>query len=229
MDWWRDQSGNARDLRSAGATYNNYFTGIQNGLPAVRFDGAERFSSNSAGIAASAYITASAGTVFVVAGALVTSTDTATSYDNDGIWGASGGYAGTFFRQSTPYGYFFNWDGSEDKASLGSNPGSGWHIYTWMHGSGNVYGGMDDTRTSSLVSAASGNTSDLTGVFLLGVGYTNMIQGDFGEVVTYNTALSEDDRKLCETYLATRWGITLPYGAAAPVFNPLPLQHLLVR
>lgn len=214
---WLDQSGNARHFTPGPAQSPTYRTGIQNGLPVVRFDGSDdRLDASASGNVLSNFITASAGTVFVVAGNLTVGTNASAVYQNDPLWADLGGYVGIHFRTGSPYVQMYNYDGTEDVAQFTSNP-TGWNVYTWMHSGGSVYGGISDTRDASLQSAASGDTANTGNHVLLGSGYagTAYLACDIGEIVFYNTALSEADRKTCEEYLAEKWAITLPYGGDA--------------
>lgn len=77
-----------------------------------------------------------------------------------------------------------------------------------------LYVGVSDTRTASLSAGASGATtpSGTYSSLLGGLGGRAFNAGDFlAEVVFYPTELSEADRKLTEQYLASKYGITLPY------------------
>lgn len=106
-----------------------------------------------------------------------------------------------------------NYDGSLDSTAALTMTNNTPYIGTWLHTGGNVSFGMNDTRTASLVSAASGNTSIAAGddLFMLGSTASLFMDGYVAEVVAWNTALTEADRQSWERWLAHKYGITLPY------------------
>lgn len=96
------------------------------------------------------------------------------------------------------------------------------HIWTGNGGAdpnwtGYSYTGLSDTRTASLVSAnATGNwTGDSTYTFNIGAYATGSASyawdGGIAEIVIFLPQISEDNRKLMETWLAWKHGLTLPY------------------
>jgi hypothetical protein len=103
------------------------------------------------------------------------------------------------------------WTGSSRQATKAFAYGAG-KVLTWHHAAGTLYSGVNDTRTASMGSIAAGD-------MLTGAGYLNIVagtpgnylDGDLAELIFYPTALSEADRKATETYLALKYGITLPY------------------
>jgi hypothetical protein len=99
-----------------------------------------------------------------------------------------------------------------------------WHITTHILASngaadpswnGQAYTGVDDTRTASLTSAnATGNLSAATAVFAVGTNGVGSFpwNGYIAEIVIFEPTLNEDARKQVETWLAVKYGKTLPYS-----------------
>lgn len=181
-----------------------------NGKSALRFDGVDDYF---AGLPISAYITASAYHAFIVAkGASNVSNLT------KGFWTDAGGFA-ALLQKNTGAAVAYNWDGNADTAEA---PGTlnVWTLYTSRHGAGmigvKVNGGTE-------VTAASGNTSLVSGLFYLGrYQGQGFLQCDIAEVAFINEYLSAADAALMEGYLAWKYGLqgnlpmNHPYKAAAP-------------
>lgn len=201
---WNDQSGNARNLSqgTAGAR-PTYRTGIRNGLPVVRFGGATD-DDFMIGVALSNFFTAGAKTAIGV----VMQANSALHV----IIGDATAAADTRMRLSSGLVEYTNDDGAADTVTLAATAAN-YHIATWLHSSGSIYVGATDTRTASMSTVASGNTSTLTADLWLGseAAGANFLDGDIAELAIFNVALSEADRKQIEKYLAYRWGFTLPY------------------
>lgn len=198
---WKDQSGNARHLVTTGSP-PTWESNEINGLPILRSVAASSQELQTTGFTLADFVTAGAKTVFVVA----KSTTGGILYANDNIAGQT-----AFGINGTPATLtVFGYDGTVDTASKGgltSNP----TIVTALHSSGNFYAGVTDTRTASMGSAASGDTSVLTQPLVVFRDRGTFGTHDIGEILIWNVALSESDRQSVERYLAARWGITLPY------------------
>lgn len=105
-----------------------------------------------------------------------------------------------------------NYDGSQDVADKASLTMTSWMIITRMNNGSNVLIGHNDTRTASLTSTASGNTSfgANCNLHIRNVPATyNALQ--VAEIAHFNVALSEANRQEIERRLAFKFGITLPY------------------
>ena len=111
--------------------------------------------------------------------------------------------------------YFSAKDYNNDQALISSTPtpAAGFHIWAGDHlGSSGVKHGylnneLAGTDTSGDVSTVAGNT--------LFIGNSNpaatySLMGAIGEILCYNSVLSESDRLAVSEYLAEKWAITLP-------------------
>jgi hypothetical protein len=88
---------------------------------------------------------------------------------------------------------------SESRALLYRNGGS--------NSGTNVTGGPFDGGTVSTGNAGRNFTMSGTGT-ATGASSAAFFNGDIGEIIIYNSALSDADRGLVESYLASRWGIS---------------------
>ena len=122
----------------------------------------------------------------------------------DGATYATVAYFNSSYSSSSVY------DTALHVASIAGDATGALHIYTYMNDGSAVFHGRNDTRTASLASAlgsmAAGGVN-LTIYDTLGSGRS----GRYYEILTYPTVLSEADRKTTEQYLASKYGITLPY------------------
>lgn len=180
---WGDTSGNGHDATAAGDP--EVVLNVQNGLPVVRFDGSDRMKINHT------YIT---GSAFIVA-----KYDGTTFDDHDGLYGAATGYGG-----AEQY-----WGGGLNGSTWGNEPAGGFYNSKYLNGSlshtaltdpaaFNLYSGVDSTPASF-------------DSWALGVdrGWTTSRRwdGDIAEVIVYDDALSDFDRKGVEVYLDEKWGL----------------------
>lgn len=203
---WGDQSGNNRHFVTG--TAPTWRSGIVNGLPVLRFVSGSSQQLVTTGFALSLFITASAYTAFMV---MKKTTTGAT----DGHWYADDNIASqnAISGSSDAADDFLvrNYDGTADTVTKAASLASGFHILTAAHSGGNILAGVDDTRTASLQSAASGDTSVLTQVLTVGRDRGAFGSFDCAEFIIYNAALTEAERQVVERYLAAKYGITLPY------------------
>lgn len=148
-----------------------------------------------------------AGTVFAVVNAPVINASPRC------IWGDNAGYISScLYDSSGAKAHAYVYDGAAKLASKAVTQAEP-HIVSWLHYSGGLYSGVDDTRTASMATVAAGDMQAAAGFFILlgGTGPGQYLDGKLAEVIFYNTALTETNRKLTEQYLANKYGITLPY------------------
>lgn len=201
---WNDKSVNGRNL-SQGTAGNRptYRTGILNSKPVIRFGGGTDDDFMLGG-AASLFFTNSAFTIFMIGKHAANLTagwlgSDSTSY----IWGE-------WSTTGTVSGIANN-DGGIDTATIAGLSSGTYYILTGMHSAGSLYSGANDTRTASMGSVASGNTTSVAENLWVGRRGGNYLDGDIAELLIYNVVLSEADRQLVERYLASIYAITLPY------------------
>jgi len=203
-----DKSGAGRNFFQATSSNRpTRKTGVQNGLDAIRFDGTnDRMQTSQA---FSSFVDSNQGTVFVVCKATSVDTDSGTQPSNDVVLTEAGGAHGFVMLRSNDTAAAFGFGVSPfayTTASLTYVPGS-WKVFSTLHdgtdlafhiNSGSPATGALATRNfvaNSLVLGANNNVSQF-------------FDGDVGEIITYNVALSSGDRAKVETYLMDKWGIS---------------------
>jgi hypothetical protein len=200
---WVDQSGQGNDF-AATANPPLWKNNIHNGWPALEFLNASQQSMVSP-VNADVMLTTTAKTIFMVVS--INASPRGIYYCNDDTDNQNA-FAGA--KQAGALVHSSNWDGNNDIATKAYTEGD-LYIHTHLHGGGNVYCGVSDTRTASLGSAATGATSDMNTPIFIGRDRGSWGECDISELLFYNVALSEANRKLVEQYLAAKYFITLPY------------------
>lgn len=163
-------------------------------------------------------MTAGAGTVFTVVKPTSITTNAANPWENNAAWGDQNRYNGLVFKSATPSVLSWLWDGSAggDVAEKAITLGE-WFIHTYLHAGNTLYSGTTDTRTASMQATSNANSvTNLTGVMNIGshrdlAVSENHLRGDLAEVIFFNYVLTEVERQQVETYLAVKYGFTLPY------------------
>jgi hypothetical protein len=199
---WPDRSGNGNDFArvAAGAVYKD---AIQNSNGVLRFTQASAQSYVSAATWGD-FCTSGQFQLLIALKVSVASNDAAI-YNNPGFCD-SGGYIGLHFKDASGLNsVFYNYDGSEDTTGTTDLALGTWGQVAIAHDNVNqrvrVNGG-------SAVTGASGATADLTNTVRLGRGFTtNYWTADVGEVLMYDSMLSDADRAQVEDYLASKWGL----------------------
>lgn len=213
---WDDESGNANHA-TQGTTANKPLLklAIQNGKPVVRFDGTDDSLSLSTGL----------GMLRNVAGAsLFAVYSSSTVTDEVAINISVGTTAKAFrvglFRNRTPRDHVVGVRRLDADAIV--NVGGGTlsvgvisiDVGIIDYSNGDIYFYKNgNLLESNLTDLSAGNTSD-TDSLAIDIGNItanagNDLNGDIGEILVYNVALSNSDRQSVESYLSDKYGITL--------------------
>lgn len=208
---WQDQSGTGNHISQStsgnrGALYSN----LLNGLPGVRLGGTAFLQGALTGALSQPY------TVIAVARieAIMVNLATATLVDGDDSTNRARLEAIT----GTPPRWRMNAGANLAGAVATVNPN--WHVFTATY-NGNSSAlrtdGADDASGAAGANALDGITvgGNYAGSAILG--------GLVGEVLVYSGALSAPSVQAVENYLATRWGLSLPYGSAFALADPTTL------
>jgi len=180
---WPDTSGNGH--HAAAASDPAVVMNVQNGLPVVRFD-ADDYTTVAH--------TYTCGTAFAVA-----EYDHATFNGYDGLYGdATASGAGGLY-----------WGGTSGSAEWGNEVGSPFYGTKYLNGT------LDNTAltapgTFNLYSAVDATPNSSTSWRVGGDrvwGGTRSWEGDIAELIVYEEALSDFDRKGVEVYLDEKWGL----------------------
>ena len=188
INTWADSSGNGYDATNTDNP--TVVAGAQNGLAVVNFDGNDYFSIPK---------TYTIGTAFSVAKYqrntdLPTPTTTFNFYDGLFAGDGSAGGAGTEIY----------WSGTRNSTALWNETAldrrylNGTLSEQGAPGSFNLYSGVDDS------------TQTLPGYRIGGdrtFGAGRAWEGDIAEIILFDTALSDVDRKGVEVYLDEKWGL----------------------
>lgn len=195
---WDDASGNGRHvLQATAANQPLYKTAILNGLPVVRFDG-----SNDRLVSA-AFAQPQEWTVCAVA--KTTSTASLQSIvDTD-----SGSRHAQLLRANTAVeSIAFSAAGSAFTDSETATP-TNFNVLTARRDSTTVQVFVNGTSAGS--TATTGTPSSVTTVFQLGCtgAGSQFLTGDIAEAIYFGSALSTTDRQRVQTYLGTKYNITV--------------------
>jgi hypothetical protein len=200
-----DKTGNNRHFRASTAgTRPIRKTAVQNGRDAIRFDGSNDRMFSSADFDDAFSSTAS--TCFIVAKATAVTTNNAVIYENEVVLSETGGLHSWFVLKSDDTVASSGFDSDDRVASLTYIPGS-WVVLTSWHDGSNIFASINGgTPASTALGTRTGTTFALN----LGADYsqTYFFNGDVGEIIAYNQALSSGNRSAVQSDLMTKWGIS---------------------
>lgn len=197
--WPTSQAGgtNMDLVQSTGTKQPVYFTGVQNGLPVVRFDGTKVMQT----IAQSPSISTTS-TIFL-AGRFITATGNATMFD-----GAGSSNCMRLYLNDTTHIQYFAGGGTAAYAMTGM---TSWHIFGVRH-NGTTAGGLDLWVDGVKVGTGTGGSNAPAGIFLGAQDSAPTVpaNADIGEVAVYPaTVLSDADMLGVSRNLGARWGVTV--------------------
>lgn len=202
-DQWTDKSG-------AG---NNY-TGALTARPSVAVDAAfgnrqvltwDGTNDVMTGPAPSALISVTEFTIFAVFSVTAIDTNNPNFELNDSLFSDSVGLVNLYFR-STPTIGVYNWDGSRDTAATAVSTDTP-TIVTARHAGGSLGIRLNE---GSEVTAASGNTTGLTGTTTLGKSSsTNFFSGKIAAICILNTWPGETVAARFRRYLSSKYAVSL--------------------
>jgi hypothetical protein len=161
-----------------------------NGLPALVFDGSDDIMTSTATIAN--LLSASAETIFAVI--------KPTTLPGTRNWITfSGGYHPAVILESNALGTAI-YDTGSRATTIAATAGRT-AVVEVRHQGGLLYIKNNQTESTAATAANIGNT---TGTLTLGAS-SNSPNGSLSELITYNTALSAEDRTQVYNYLARKW------------------------
>ena len=186
-----------------GGTFITWATSAQNGRAVMRCASAS--ASYLAGSAISTYFTNAQATLIVVCKTSGITHSGTISYNMYSIASDGGNYFGLHFTTATSARFnSYNLDGAEKKAQTVA-PQDTWYVVLCQHIGGNIISSVNGgTKTST----ASGNTSSLANSLRVGNAFSQTGALDIGEVVGFNSAISDSDLDGVITWLKSRWGIS---------------------
>lgn len=158
-------------------------------------------------------ITASASTVFIVAKAASVTTNEADIFNNQTLFGDNGLWNGFFVLKDDDTASAFGHNGTNDPtATVAYVPGN-WVVFTAWHDGADlaVTANYGTPSTAALVARNQVNNTPVLGITndFSDMDYvTKFFDGDLGEILTYNRALSNQERLFVVNYLINKWNIT---------------------
>lgn len=210
---WADKSGNAHHASQASADARPTLQlAERNDLPVVQFDGVNDLLSTD-------NVTLSAFTAFYVfrasgtAGLLSEQSDNAAQNPGHYLYGSTNAtmtvWRGTAMSQKN---YTANWSTDNRFRVLT-------HIFNGTHSSHLLYASGIALPLTNSVATQDPGTSDATAEINIGgrVGGVLPLTGQFGTIIFYNAALSDENRQKVEAYLVAKWNIA--GGGAILIFD----------
>ncbi len=183
---WADSSGNGYD--ATGLSDPAVVLGEQNSLPVVRLDGNDYFTISD---------TYAAGAVFAVA---QYNTGDGNFVGHDGLYGATGGHASNIYFSGSAGSANWNTEAAVQMRGAKYDNGTGPGNSVAALGQWNLFSGIDTTPVSFSKHNIGADRSDT-------FGGSRAWDGDIGEIIVYEEALSAYDRRGVEVYLDEKWGL----------------------
>lgn len=179
-------------------------TAIQNGLDVIRFDGSNDNMSSSWTYAVIQAVNASS--IFIVAKATTVGTNNADPYSNEVVFSETQGSHMAFLVKSNNTAGAAGYDGNWKTTTVSYVPGN-WVAFSSWHNGSSIFSKINNDADSSTALAGRVFTS---GTAFIGQNYngTQRFDGDFGEMITYNVALSEANRNKVISFLMEKWALT---------------------
>jgi len=199
-----DKSGNSRHFtQSTAGARPLRKTGVQNSLDVLRLDGSDDFLGT---IAFTTLFSRFQLTSFIVANATTISTDEANPGFNASVFSNTAGTSIMFGVKSSGSVFVTGFDLVEKFISDNYSAGN-WIVLTTFYDGTNlqlrVNGGSPQSVALSAYNSSTGNLR--IGANANGSVFFN---GDVGEIITYNQAISTADREGLESVLMDKWAIT---------------------
>jgi hypothetical protein len=196
---WEDQSTNNRDGTAVATP--TYLTNRINGLPAIDFNGTDRFSLPN-------FLTGfSAGTVFFVAVCELSGISIRSGHPI-GDWGTHGGGNADHYPWTGDNNIYSDFGATLRKNFDPAGALNSWHIATTIAAANDwrfYYNGSSEFTTGT--NTVGWNTTPMIGG---DVDLNYSFDGELAEVIFYSSALSTDDQQRVEWYLASKYGISGP-------------------
>jgi hypothetical protein len=205
---WEDKSGNGRHVSDA-SNQPTRQTAVRNGLDVIRFDGTNDILRTTGNFPLTGN---AASSVFVVY------RKTSNTKGSVFGWGDAGTLLGAwgYYEDGTVAALALGGGNQFNTTTLANNT---WAQMSVLKTAGAINATTTTRRNGSSI-AASGHSSTTPNItaqpftvgrwsnYDLDGSSSTAFQGDIGEIIIYNAALSDTDRAAVESYLMTKWGIT---------------------
>lgn len=207
---WKDKSGYGRNAVSGVAP--TYKTNIINSLPVIRFNGSSTYLEAPTSVLNSMSLyNASGTTAFIVAkDTTVKASSVISQYPDVGNprYNIHLPYA-----DGTAYWDFGNISGGgRISTAWGGSVGT---AYVWTFNANGTTSQNIWRNGTNIATNASANTPSFGTSYNFEIGTASRAagawyDGDIGEIILYNTAVSDNDRISTQRYLGAKWGVTVP-------------------
>lgn len=213
---WADQSGNSNNATASLTARPLYKTNIQNSLPVARFDG----SNDVMEVANTAIVGGETGmSIFMVVkeAALTLNKVYLSKWD----YATAGCFAAQTYQGASDEIQLYFADSAGDAGvnygfSLDGDLGTNFYLIEFIYNGTltntnriKTYrnGTALTTGTQGTIGTSLQSVSSTLKIGQFGGALTRNFNGDFGEILLYNAALSDGDRQLVENYLIDKWGL----------------------
>lgn len=186
---WADKSGNGNDVKqSTTANRPLYKAGIKNGLSTIRFDGSNDHLKN-----------------INIAGINSVSA----------VWvRTAGGLAQSAFSGKPEWDYAITRNDTKQNAwyldaawrSGAASTNTNWRVNVWTMSPTDAYVYLNSVVDVSYLGGVL-TAGNITTIGALDNGIGNLLLGDIGEIVMYNSVLSDLDRAALQTYINSKWAV----------------------
>jgi hypothetical protein len=235
---WRSKIGGLTVTQTTAGFRPTYTTNVQNGLPVLQFSQAGRTFLTACNVPI-----IGTNSLTIIGAFQYTSTDEGYVFSLNAFGTTSNGqiiYGRNASQNATAALYITS--STESITATGNPGGNAWQIMSFvcnreqrrstlfMNSSNlsNITIGYDTTNILGSntyrmnISIGVANSNDgVTPAFISG-SYNSYFTGNMGEILVFNTALSDTDRFKAESYLATKWGSTGSISATNPYKNTPP-------
>lgn len=201
-----DKSGNGRHFTQSTSSLRPLRkTAVQNGSDVVRFDGSDDWMGSN-GWVYSAVQASESSAMFIVAKATTAGTNNVDAWLNEMIFADAGGNHGAFVLRSNDTVGANGYDGFNTGFPTASYVPGNWVVFSSWHTEGDLFAKIgNDAEAFDFL----GDRSTTGGSVYLGRNFaTARFDGDFGEMITYDVALSEANRNKVISFLMDKWGLT---------------------
>ncbi len=226
MSQWKDKSGNGNTATSAGSANPILTQNLINGAQGISLPNVGTTPNPTYFFDGPISLTGTSITYFVVC--VPSSTTVMAGSPRILTFGAAGqldynnaSYLVALYQYTTGFGAY-RITGATPISVVANTP----YVFSGVATSGNVGMYRNGGTVTNITVQGTGNFS--ISRFRIGNEFNpanNLFNGNIGEIIVFNTALTTSQRQQMESYLSKKWNIPLSYSvpSSVPVFSPFPL------
>ena len=200
-----DKSGNGRHFTQSTSSLRPLRkTAVQGGNDVVRFDGSDDWMGAD-GWVYSAVQSSASSSIFIVSKATTVGTNSVDGWLNEMVFSDAGGNHGAFVLRSNDTAGAIGYNGFNTAFPTVSYVPGNWVVFSSWHEGYDLFAKIDNNAESS---GYLGSRSVTGGSVYLGRNFdAARFDGDLGEMITYDVALSEANRNKVISFLMDKWGL----------------------